>query len=55
MNLEEHILHAHHYKESGRLYDAWPFYGYWEVELDDLKPIHYGGVVSTISRSRLDS
>ncbi len=26
-----------------------------EVELDDLKPIHYGGVGSTTSRSRLGS
>lgn len=28
-------------------------HGYWEVELDAFTPNHYGGVVSTISRSRL--
>jgi len=30
-------------------------YGYWEVELDTFKPIHYGGVVSAIPQSRLGS
>jgi hypothetical protein len=28
-------------------------HGYWEVELDAFTPNRYGGVVSTISRSRL--
>ena len=30
-------------------------YGYWEVELDAFKPIHYGVVVSAIPQSRLGS